>query len=116
MCSGKTVYVVISECGEYSDRDIWISGIFTSKDVAEKFITARLTVRNLWEIWLKRYIEVRKRLDLLKTRDVQRNFENEHQEALVLTGGEPEKENAERMTYKEIEIDEWIKYDSKNVI
>lgn len=46
-----TVYIVLGENGEYSDRDIWISGVFLTEAEAQAAVNDRLAARRIYEHW-----------------------------------------------------------------
>ena len=55
-----TVYVVISENGEYSDRDDWVSGVFTDREEALRLVTARDGLHRQYEIEYKAWFSRRR--------------------------------------------------------
>ena len=47
----KTVFVVLGEQGEYSDRSVWCSGVFETREAAEATIRERLAIRREYNNW-----------------------------------------------------------------
>jgi hypothetical protein len=48
------VFVVVSERGEWSDRETWVSGVFSTRSDAEKSINDRLSISREHEQWSQR--------------------------------------------------------------
>lgn len=51
--SDQQVYVVLGESGEYSDRSVWVSGVFDNETLAKSWIEKRSGVRRVYEQWWK---------------------------------------------------------------
>lgn len=49
-----TVYIVLAEHGEYSDRDVWAAGAFTSHEAAKAYVLAASERRRLSSGWFVR--------------------------------------------------------------
>jgi hypothetical protein len=51
----KNVYVVLGEQGEYSDRSVWVSGVFASKEEAQQSIVERMAKRRDYLNWTSEF-------------------------------------------------------------
>lgn len=47
----RTVFVVMGEHGEYSDRNVWVSGVFETREAAEAAIIAGMAARRTYDQW-----------------------------------------------------------------
>jgi len=122
------VFVVLGERGEYSDRDVWVSGVFTTEEDARQAIERRSVVHRVHKNWQDRYY--RKLEELCKadkisplqdsipyffagaSAEVVRKANERWQENQRLTaeqvGPEPEAECAERFSLVPVGIGEWF--------
>lgn len=46
------LWAVLGECGEYSDRQVWVSGVFDSEDLAKNAIKNHVEIRNTYEQYM----------------------------------------------------------------
>jgi hypothetical protein len=103
--SGK-LYVVLGEHGEYSDRSVWVSGVFASREEAEAKMLERLAVNREFEMWQARYI---KALQQIKGRGWWGipSTDEEKAAAQAAAGPKPEYEPTERAEIEEVVVGEW---------
>jgi hypothetical protein len=46
-----TVFVVLGEQGEYSDRSVWVSGVYATRGDAESAMVAAMARRREYDLW-----------------------------------------------------------------
>jgi len=61
----ERVWVVLGETGEYSDREVWLCGVFRSDDEAKKEVVARTAVRRAYDAWQNLYYSEMRRAERL---------------------------------------------------
>ena len=102
----EKVFVVLGENGEYSDRSVWVAGVFATEAEAQQQIDARLVMRREWEAWHEAYLR--------ELRGVQGAgkfgcYTDEQQAAAkARVPGEPSYERAERCEIEEAPLGAWI--------
>ena len=118
-----TVYVVLGEAGEYSERDVWICGVYLTEEEAILKLFERLRVRRVWEQWDQSW---RTEAERIKTKKYEKSVEEapsgesvpswsslilvsseEIAEAKRIVGPQPEKEEAERLAVVEVPLATW---------
>ena len=105
--NGQTVYIVLSECGEYSARTVWISAVYLTKEEVIEAIIEHTVKYNTWQQWSLNAHAIYRKLqgsDFGMGPNAEINWAKAQKEA----GEEPPREEAERMTVKEIKIGAWI--------
>jgi len=106
--NGQTVYVVLSEWGDYSARTVWISAVYLTREEAEKAIVEHTVKYNTYLQWNLNAKTIYRKLqgsDFGFGPDAEINWAKAQEQA----GEEPAEEAAERMTVKEMKIGEWVK-------
>jgi hypothetical protein len=99
------LFVVLGERDEYSDRDVWISGVFDTREKAEDAVVRRTSVHNIHENWVKQFwSEVKSDPDRKHW-----YYEKSGTESAVYMKdcGEPENEAAERFCIHEVVLGVW---------
>lgn len=101
------LFVVLGERGEYSNRLVWVSGVFTTEEAAQKAILAAMDKRRVYEAWreqMKRALP-RKNLVVPYTKE-------EQKEASEKIGPQPaDYEYAERVSIVKVTLNTWGIYD-----
>lgn len=96
------VYVVLGEAGDYSDREVWVSGVFTDEGAAMAHMFVRMAVRREWDEWNRRkfdgYFRLGGATDLAP---------EVMAEAVRRAGPEPMAESAERCSLVVVPLDVW---------
>lgn len=109
------LFVVLGEHGEYSDRVVWVSGVYLDREVAEEIVDERMAIRREWDMW--------SRAKLAANREITREggslwhgepgydeWRRKAEEWIIEYEGkrpEPEYERAERCEIIEVESDVW---------
>lgn len=104
----ETVWVVLGEFGEYSNRAVFVSGVFKSKEEAEKAVIERSAIHRVHEQWQQRYLNARSQVHhrfTLLAQDM--DIEAIDACAKEQAGPEPEHESAERMTIIPVCVGQW---------
>lgn len=101
-----TVFVVLAECGEYSDRNVWVAGIFATEVEAQQEVDARLAVSRVYTAWHDAFV---RELLRLSPGIVRAYTDEERAFARSRLPPEPPYERAERCEIVEAPIGEWIK-------
>jgi hypothetical protein len=100
----ETLFVVLAEEGEYSDRAVWVGGVYRTRAEAEAAIVERTAMRREYDNWHTAYL---KRL----WRDPRplgyRHTDEEREAAKLGLGPEPPYEGAERAELVEVKVGEW---------
>lgn len=55
--SETEVYVVLAEYGEYSERMVWVAGVFDCLEAAQMAVTVAARNRAAHDVWNRRYPE-----------------------------------------------------------
>lgn len=113
-----TVWVVLGELGEYSDRSIFVSGVYATKKEARDAVTVASERRRIFDNWNEtlrqhqnRLRKLDRRLDrgYLWTPEQSKIWDQLNVEAHRLAGPEPEYERGERFEIVPVELGYWIK-------
>ncbi len=101
------VYVVLGERGEYSERDVFVSGVYTSRQDAEDAVMAGSTRNRIYMAWADKSFEHLRRMPIdpnfgFSWTDAQRD------EAEKLAGPKPEYERGEEFEIVECELGQWL--------
>jgi hypothetical protein len=109
----KAIWVVLGEDGEYSDRDVFVSGVFAERGQAEAAMLERMAVKREHDNWDRRYHELRcaKRRALPPPARWAPLSEAEEAEVLSQLPAKPEYERAERCALYEVPVSQWITND-----
>lgn len=100
------LFVVLGESGEYSDRNVWVSGVYATEDEAKAAIDAAMTRRREWENCHEAYLRA---LYSQKGPGDFSAFTDEQQaRARAAVPAEPPYEGAEQAQYFEVTLGEWI--------
>lgn len=106
------VYVVLSETGEYSDRIVWVSGVYRTEAEAQEAITARLATRRAHDEWNVAHQRELQRLGYdwtMKGTDILTGYSDKRRaEAASKLPPEPPYESAERCEIIRATIGEWV--------
>jgi len=104
-----SVYVVIAECGEYSDRDDWIAGVFTERAFAEALVLEKSAEQRLKEaevdVWAARH----KHTELLAMKEGKDRAGIDA--ATKAIGPCPKRLEFERLYLAEVPLDRWGKFE-----
>jgi hypothetical protein len=97
------VFVVLGQYGEYSDREVFVGGVFTTKEEAQTAVCEAATRRGVYDSWYRSFLR-----ELDKIRCPRFTITDlEQQTARELAGPEPEYESAEHATIIEVETGTW---------
>lgn len=115
------VWVVLGENGEYSDRSVFVSGVFATEPEAQNAVVIRSAVARAWSEWKDRFDS--KRAEIFKDDPYRFDLKHiaagktwdqvEEQEADIMRvlseiiGPEPEYERGESFWIVEAEIGKW---------
>lgn len=112
-----TVYVVIAECGEYSDRNDWVAAVFSDKSKAEAEVLAWSKARAIYEaeveFWEQRERNLRKADPMYAEAHKNTAWPKYHQLAGEKIGPYPEfpGERFDRLYFVEVPLNVWGKYE-----
>lgn len=101
------VHVVIAEFGEYSDRVVWVAGVYSNVKEAESAITRATECNRVHEAWYDTYCQELRRVRNNEWFGIPTDAEEA--EAKRRAGPEPPHESAERCELVTCQIDQWIK-------
>lgn len=96
------VYVVLGECGEYSDLTVFVSGVFMTLQEAQSAVSDVSTRRERWDSWHQRYLR-----ELLNKPFGYIYSDDEQAAAAELAGPKPPYELSERATIFGVEVGIW---------
>ena len=99
------LFVVLGESGDYSDRNVWVSGVYSSATEAQGAIDAAAKRRGEWDNWHIAYLR-----ELRKENAAGRygSFTDEQQaKAKAAVYAAPPYERTERAEIEETEIGVW---------
>ena len=104
----RTVFVVLGESGEYSDRMVWVSGVFETRKEAEGAAVKQLAASRVYAQWWDAVCNIRRRMcgGWISPETLTKEIEHESER---LAGPTPEYEPADRVTIFEVPIGTWIK-------
>lgn len=100
------VYIVLGQCGEYSDRDVWVCGVYVTEAEAQAAIVERMAVSRVYSAWLERRADARK--SLLRENLPGLDYEERLERA---AGPSPEVEEAEYCALVSCPVGQWGKWD-----
>jgi hypothetical protein len=117
------VYVVLGEQGEYSDRSVWVSGVFTSEETAKEFMKERMAISRKWQNWNSKYRSLLFNLQNKFEKDtgnyswkidgMTHKLQSQAREEIEkLWGPEPEVEAAEGCSLFAVPLNEWVSLNS----
>lgn len=55
--ASETVFIVLAERGEYSERQVWVAGVFRTREEAWQTVAERRARRRASEDWSERYLD-----------------------------------------------------------
>lgn len=107
-----SVFIVLGECGEYSARSVWVSGVYLRREDAEGAIVTRMAKRREYEQWNERFRKSWPNLPFNYFKfPLQGAQAIEHAEltkrASDAAGPKPEYEPAERVELFSLPIGQW---------
>lgn len=103
----STIYVVLSESGEYSERRVWVSGAYTTELAARSAIAEALERRRLRDQWDGRFEAIAGPESWVHMTEKKRQMVREEAERL-LNPSKPPEEEVERARIIEVELDRWV--------
>lgn len=104
-----SVYVVLGQSGEYSDRCVWVAGIYGTEEQARAEVEAKLAQRRVWEQWNRSFI---RNMQKIRGEAWRMLTDAETAEASRLAGPKPEEESAEYCEVVKVPFGEWGRWGS----
>lgn len=105
----ETVFVVLSKSGEYTEHDQWVSGVYLTREEAQRAVDEGLARNREYEVWNDR--KTRMTYELLAPYRPSQVRKTEWEEARKIAtenaGPEPSFEPTERAEILEFEIGQW---------
>lgn len=111
-----TLYVVLGEEGEYSERMVWVSGVFLTEEEAQAKILERSAVHRSWREWQSRYYKsiaplndawIDQNPGKWLGREGAETMRRHESQAREMAGPEPEREDGERFSMEKVKLGEW---------
>lgn len=124
------LYVVLGEAGEYSDRNVWVSGVFDTQVAAQDLVEELALKHRLSEEWdkvnrkhfnaLKDLMHVKAAAPMYEHQRVVYNnayfaaMDELRDEAKRLAGPKPEYVREERCEVVEVDLNKWMTTNENN--
>jgi hypothetical protein len=104
------LFVVLAENGEYSDRIVWVAGVFPTESDARSEVEKHLAQRREYDQWNVKYQNTLQTFEEFRCNryGTPHYTKNDHSKAAELAGPKPEYEGAERCEVIETELGKWI--------
>lgn len=105
----QTVFVILGENGEYSGRDVWVSGVYLTREEAEQAVLEHLAKRRELDTWNERYQNSLPKGYMFTKNGYTYTPPTDEERALAreIAGQEPIYERAEMAEIFEVTIGQW---------